>query len=198
MKINETIEVERRGVEKIEGGLNMKKMLLLCMVGIFLSLVLSGCFLLSPSKPTNVSLTAGYRNISITWTDNASNESSYEIEYSVDGTNFYSLVSLPQNSTSYNHTNLNYNYTYSYKVGAKNQFGITWSDVVSKKPLGPATVSGKIYTYIGQTAFTQSAEFPVVEIKNSSRERYKANEIIGDILPPLIEVRASRSIAPLR
>ncbi|MGC8544684.1 S8 family serine peptidase [Athalassotoga sp.] len=156
----------------------MKKMLLLCMVGIFLSLVLSGCFLLSPSKPTNVSLTSGYKSISITWVDNASNESSYEIEYSVDGTNFYSLVSLPQNSTSYNHTNLNYNYTYSYKVGAKNQFGITWSDVVSKKPLGPATVSGKVSTYVGQTAFTQSAEFPIVETKNLSEERYKTDEII--------------------
>jgi serine protease len=116
--------------------------------------------------------------MAITWVDNASNESSYEIEYSVDGTNFYSLVSLPQNSTSYNHTNLNYNYTYSYKVGAKNQFGTTWSDVVSKKPLGPASISGRVNTYLGQTAFVQSMEFPIVETGNSTKERYKAGEVI--------------------
>lgn len=180
MKINEIIKSkDAKGVDKkLKGDLNMKKLFLLCSICALLSVFLSSCFLLTPTKPTNVLLTASYKGISITWTDNASNETSYEIQYSINGTDFYDLVSLPQNSVYYFHANLDYNRTYSYKVGAKNQFGIAWSDVASKKPLGPATISGRVDTYVGQTAFSQSMGFPVIEPNAFSEGRYKSDEII--------------------
>ncbi len=85
-----------------------------------ISLVLSSCFLLGPSKPTGLTATASYKSVTLNWQDNATNEDGYKISRSTNGTNFTVVKTLAQNVTSYTDSNLNAKTKYYYKVGAYN------------------------------------------------------------------------------
>ena len=69
--------------------------------------------------PTNLTATAvSSSRINLTWTDNASAETSYKIERSTDGVNFTQIAILPANNTAYPNQNLPAGTTYHYRVRA--------------------------------------------------------------------------------
>jgi len=71
------------------------------------------------AAPTNLLATAiSTTEIQLTWTDNASNESSYRVERSLDQVVWTEIAILPPNSTSYLDVGLTPSTTYSYRVRA--------------------------------------------------------------------------------
>ena len=61
--------------------------------------------------------------IDLTWTDNANNETGFNVYRSTDGVNYSLLVSLGANATSYSNTGLTPATAYSYRVRAVNAIG---------------------------------------------------------------------------
>jgi uncharacterized repeat protein (TIGR03806 family) len=77
-----------------------------------------------PAAPTNVTAVAASDvRINLTWTDNATNESSYEIQRSPDNAIWSVLTSIAANSTSYADQNLTPATLYYYRVRAVNFAG---------------------------------------------------------------------------
>ena len=79
-----------------------------------------------PSDPSGLTaVAASATQIDLSWADNASNETSYEVERSTAGSGgpFTFLVSLPANSTSTSNTGLNAATEYCYRVRAVNAIG---------------------------------------------------------------------------
>ncbi|HLQ46015.1 MAG TPA: fibronectin type III domain-containing protein, partial [Planctomycetaceae bacterium] len=54
--------------------------------------------------------------INLTWTDNASNETGYHVDQSLDGVNWTTIVTLGANSTNYSATGLSSGTSYSFRV----------------------------------------------------------------------------------
>jgi len=78
----------------------------------------------SPNAPTNLTATAITKNkINLSWTDNASNETGFKIERSVDGVSFSQIATVLANVTTYSNTGLKANKTYWYRVRAYNATG---------------------------------------------------------------------------
>ena len=76
-----------------------------------------------PADPTGLTATAiSPVRIDLAWTDNATDETAYEVERSTSGAGgpFTPLVSLPANSTAYSNTGLNPSTEYCYRVRAVN------------------------------------------------------------------------------
>jgi len=77
--------------------------------------------------PTNLNftnaLTSGTpaaSSLTVNWNDNATNETNYVLERSLNGTAFSVIATLPANTTSYNETGLTPNTSYYYRVKALN------------------------------------------------------------------------------
>ncbi len=80
----------------------------------------------TPADPTGLTATAaGATRIDLAWTDNAGNESGYEVERSTSGAGgpYSLLVSLPANTTAYSNTGLGGATEYCYRVRAVNGVG---------------------------------------------------------------------------
>jgi len=83
--------------------------------------------LTGPAAPT--SLTAArsgnstHRSLTLYWTDNANNESSFAIERSTDGIQFDSLASVGADATSYRDRSVARTRRYYYRVRALNAAG---------------------------------------------------------------------------
>ncbi len=92
-----------------------------------------------PAAPTG--LTAGTitaTSVQLTWTDNASNETSYVVQRSLNGTTYTSLPPLAANSTTYTDNSLLNNTAYYYRVYAVNATGNSgYSNVVNVTTLLP-------------------------------------------------------------
>jgi titin len=72
-----------------------------------------------PAAPTNLVATAvPQRMISLTWTDNSTNEAGFKIERSTNGVNFLYLGAVKANMTSFTSVNLTAGVTYYYRVRA--------------------------------------------------------------------------------
>jgi hypothetical protein len=74
------------------------------------------------AAPTALSATAdSFEEISIAWTDNATNENNYVVERSLSATTgFASIATLPANSSSYTDNTVDEGTTYHYRVKAIN------------------------------------------------------------------------------
>ena len=98
-----------------------------------------------PAAPSALSATvASGSQINLQWTDNATNESAYTVERSLDGsTNWTELTStLPADTTTYSDTGLSAGTTYYYRVKATNQAGgSNYSNVAN------ATPSAAVYVF---------------------------------------------------
>ncbi len=86
-----------------------------------------------PAAPSGLSAAAVSSSaIDLSWTDNASDETSFNIERSLDGANFSPLASVGANVVSYTDTGLSAGTTYWYRVNAENGGGgSAWSNTAS-------------------------------------------------------------------
>lgn len=77
-----------------------------------------------PADPTNVSWsTITSSSIKITWTDNASNETGYKVDHSVNGTSWSLEATLAADTEDYTDTGLDINTIHYYRVYAYNDSG---------------------------------------------------------------------------
>lgn len=78
----------------------------------------------APDAPTNlVATSAGFSQINLTWSDASTNEESFLIERSTDGSNFTQIASVGVGVTTYPNTGLAGSTTYYYRVRASNSTG---------------------------------------------------------------------------
>src|SRR5262249_23886368 len=74
-----------------------------------------------PAAPSNCqAMATAYNRIDLTWTDNSTDETAFQIERSTDGVNFAPLASLGTNVTSYPDTTVVPLTTYFYRLRATN------------------------------------------------------------------------------
>ena len=77
----------------------------------------------APAAPTSlVAAASSSSQIGLVWTDNANNETGYNVER-LNGATWTVIASLPANSTSYSNTGLTANTAYNYRVNAINATG---------------------------------------------------------------------------
>lgn len=88
-----------------------------------------------PAAPSGLLATAVSKTqINLSWTDNASNESGYLIERSLNGTSFTQIAVTAANVRTYSNTGLAGNKTYYYRVRATNAAGSSaFSNTASAK-----------------------------------------------------------------
>jgi len=80
---------------------------------------------LTPVAPTELAGDSGdSTSISITWTDNASNETGYLIYRSTDSVNFTVLDSVPSNTNAFTDTTISGQHVYYYYVAGVNESGV--------------------------------------------------------------------------
>ena len=159
----------------------MYKKVIFFTVVMMVSLALSSCFLMVPSKPTNLIVNAGYKSVTLNWHDNATNEDGYKISRSLDGTNYMSVKTLSNNTTSYTDSDpsLSPKTKYYYKVGAYNNFGVTWSDTKSVTTKSPAKISGRVYIYSGESSFISNVGMGKAPLNVVSHKiEYVPNEVL--------------------
>lgn len=81
-------------------------------------------FAVAPNAPTNLNATAPARSrITLTWADNATNETGFRVERSTNGTTWSQVASLGANVTSWTDTSVKRNTFYYYRVYAYNSYG---------------------------------------------------------------------------
>jgi hypothetical protein len=79
---------------------------------------------------------ASSTHLTLNWTDNSNNETSFLIERSTDGTNFSQIASVGANVTTYKNTGLAAGTKYYYRVRASNASGNSaYTNVASAKTL---------------------------------------------------------------
>lgn len=88
-----------------------------------------------PVAPSNLCVTTFSDNfISLSWTDNSSNENGFELWRSLNGSSFSKIETLSPNVTNCTDLSLSPNTTYYYKIKAYNDGGYSnYSNTVSKK-----------------------------------------------------------------
>jgi len=128
-----------------------------------------------PAAPTGLVATAASdTEINLTWTDNANNESGFEIERSPDGSTWALHATVGANTTSHSDTGLTPNTTYYYRVRATNASGDSaYSNVASATTLPTAfkmhvqsitltyAVSGKNRTVTARILINDTSDNPV-------------------------------------
>ncbi len=89
------------------------------------TLFLSTPALQLPAAPSNLSRTAFTNtSVSLSWQDNASNETGYDLKWSLDG-NLWTVLSLPANTTASTIQGLTADTSYLFKVQAVNNDGVS-------------------------------------------------------------------------
>ncbi len=111
----------------------------------------------APAAPSNLKTSVVTSNsVSLSWTDNASNEESFIVEKKLkSATNYNAVETLSSNTTSYTDNNLDPSTTYQYRVKAINQAGSSaFSNIVESKTLeeqvskeGPRVTEGILTLY---------------------------------------------------
>ncbi len=77
-----------------------------------------------PAAPSNlVATAASCSQINLTWADNSTDETQFNIERGTDGVNFSQIATVGANVTSYSNTGLTASTTYYYRVRAYNSGG---------------------------------------------------------------------------
>ncbi len=112
-----------------------------------------------PVPASGLVAVAGPTSVTVTWTDNASNETSYRLERSANGGAFLLWIVLGANTTSYVDTAVTAGSTYSYRVVAANTAGYavvsnSGSATVPVPVVVPAAPSSLVCTAVTRTSVT--------------------------------------------
>ncbi len=75
-----------------------------------------------PTAPSNLGATVSKRKVTLTWTDNSSNENGFKVEQSTDGTTFAQIATVGASVTKYTDGG-NQQRTYYFRVRAYNSAG---------------------------------------------------------------------------
>ena len=79
-----------------------------------------------PATPTNLSATAKSRSqITLTWTDNSTNETNFVLERSLDNITFTTVGTLAAGARTFTNSALKANKLYYYRLRAKNAYGFS-------------------------------------------------------------------------
>ncbi len=99
-----------------------------------------------PAAPTGLGATAqGSSQINLSWTDNATDETGYQIERSTSETTGFALIhTTAASATSYNNTELNAGTTYYYRVRAVNGNGESTYSNTANATTASASGSGPV------------------------------------------------------
>jgi acid phosphatase type 7 len=112
-----------------------------------------------PAAPSGLSATAASSSaINLAWTDNANNETGFDIERSTDNVSWTALPAAGSNVQSYASTGLNASTSYAYRVRAKNSAGNSaYSNVAGATTLsaGSTTVTVDLRDGLNGYAGTQ-------------------------------------------
>jgi hypothetical protein len=89
-----------------------------------------------PAAPTNLAASALGRSghVNLSWRDNSSNETGFQIERSTDGSTFRVLAKTAPNVTSYRDSSGAKRQRYYYRVCAKNKAGLSAYSNIAVKP----------------------------------------------------------------
>ena len=87
----------------------------------------------APAAPLSFTASLAKGQVKLAWKDNASNESNYIVERSLDGVSFNQIATLPANSAFYADGSVAPRRKYYYRVGAANAAGVSFSNVLSVK-----------------------------------------------------------------
>jgi hypothetical protein len=109
----------------------------------------------APAAPSSVVATpVSSSQINLTWTNNSANQTSIEIDRSLDGTNFTPLVTnLSGSATSYSDTGLTASTMYYYRVIAKNSVGSSPASTIASALTMPVTTTT---TYLSDLSWTSA------------------------------------------
>ncbi len=82
-------------------------------------------YFMAPNTPGNLTVVAGAHSLVLAWMDNSEVETGFEIQRSLDGTNWIDLLTttLPENTTGYSDTTAEATVEYTYRVRAVNSIG---------------------------------------------------------------------------
>jgi uncharacterized delta-60 repeat protein len=82
----------------------------------------------APDAPGDLTATAAStRQIDLAWTDNATDETGYRVEWSNNGTDWFEIATLGADTETYSHTNLGCSTMYQYRVRAYRSGDNTYS-----------------------------------------------------------------------
>lgn len=91
-----------------------------------------------PVAPSQLVATAlSYSAVSLSWSDNSSDETAFIVERSLDGVNFAPIASLDANNTQYTDTGLSADTYYAYRVYAQNSIGDSEMSAVASVTTNP-------------------------------------------------------------
>ena len=109
---------------------------------------------LPPAAPTNLAVTvASGTELDLSWTNNATNDTGYNVWSSANGGAWTEIAQLPANTAAYMDVGLNQGTTYAYYVQAVNSVGSSVSNTVTATtPVPPLTPSNAVVTYLSPTA----------------------------------------------
>jgi len=114
------------------------------------SLLLAGS---EPAIPTNITATAlSYDSVKLSWSDNSSDETGFEIYRSTSSDGMYSIINtVKENAITYIDTSVSPSSTYFYKIQAINKYGASGFDLTS--------MGGLSYEYFESSNFSVMPDF---------------------------------------
>lgn len=114
----------------------------------------------------------GISQVKLNWTDNATNETGFQIERSLSaGSGFVLVATLPSNTTTYTQSGLNVATTYYFRVRAINAAGNSNYTSTVSALTASVTVNGSATEWSGVTALATAAT-GITSLKAASNATY--------------------------
>jgi hypothetical protein len=147
----------------------------------------------TPAAPSNLNATASGYDITLTWTDNSSNETYFVIERQADGGTWYLRDgSVPPNTQTYYDRALLPGHTYNYRVKARNGLGDSAysnedSAAIAEQGTLSVTLKQDVNAYTGCRDTYLDSEYPTYNFGgmqwNDAHNSPKSNFVISFNLP---------------
>jgi hypothetical protein len=133
-----------------------------------------------PAAPSGLGASAvGSSQVDLSWSDNASNETGFEVERSTNGSSFSLAATVGSNVESWSDTGRSANTTYSYRVRAINGGGESSYSNTASATTGGTTSTSYVVTgerqshgvIIGSFALTHTSDDSYHQLKERTRSR---------------------------